>query len=309
MEILIKNISNGTVATSRGSFKISESKLIALDDEIISGHRLQDTSDYSYYQELLRFSSKKILSLAVVNYTSIPDAPTLNGLTSAEIIDLAQFEGDFLTRDQTLQQETIGQLKFPTAKFGDSSNNSEFESDGTLKFNGNATVHNDLNFAALSLAQGGQTPDIITIFSSGGLRLPAFDGNVLTESLHGGGNELMHSYKEGSDISFHIHWMPSNSNSGNVKWQLEYVWLNIDDVGSGTTTITAVASAGTAWKHSVASFPDISGANKKINSTFIFRLFRVPTDSQDTYASDAVLIQCGVHYETDMTGSRQRFTK
>jgi len=191
-------------------------------------------------------------------------------------------------------------------RFGDISNYSEFESDGTLKAVGNATVWNDINFSASNLRVGNSPPSWTNIV--GGLYGYTFSASIL-EELHGC-EELLHNYKEGSDISAHIHWSPMTTGLGNVVWGLEYSWVNKDDISSSTSTIyTTVSTSGTTGQHLVSAFPNIIGTGKKIGSYFCCRIFRDATNGSDTYAGSVFLPQFGIHYEIDTLGSRQIITK
>ena len=48
----------------------------------------------------------------------------------------------------------------------------------------------------------------------------------------------------------------------------------------------------------------VSGANIKIGDQVAFRLYRNPTDAQDTYPDDACVITFGIHSQIDTLGSR-----
>jgi hypothetical protein len=92
---------------------------------------------------------------------------------------------------------------------------------------------------------------------------------------------------------------------------LEYSWADDEDStfpANATISVTDAAS-GTAWQNQLANFAAISGTNKTIQSTFVFRVFRDPADAADTYASDAGFLVFGVHFQQDTVGSRQITTK
>ena len=168
---------------------------------------------------------------------------------------------------------------------------------------------NDINMPASALRLGASAPDAIGILGSGGIEALGFDGNATTESVNGAA-EILHGYLEGSDIEFHVHWMPTTANAGNVKWQLEYSWVSKDGVFANPTTLSIVqAAGGTVWSHNRADFVFISGVGKTINSAVVFRLFRDPTDGDDTYSNDASLIQVGINYQIDVYGSRLEDSK
>jgi hypothetical protein len=167
----------------------------------------------------------------------------------------------------------------------------------------NTPQWNDINFPGASLGAGASAPDLEIAFGAGNVLLRTFDGNVTTEQLYAA-DEMLHGYVEGTDIHFHIHWMPTTAAAGNVKWQLQYSWGNVGAVMPAPTTITVTdAAAGVAWTHQLSSFPVISGTGKEIGSQFAFRFFRVPNDAADTYGADAALLSIGIHYQIDSFGS------
>jgi hypothetical protein len=169
---------------------------------------------------------------------------------------------------------------------------------------------NDINMPASALRLGATAPDAISVLGAGSIQTLGFDGNATVESVHGAA-EILHGYVEGSDIEFHVHWMPTTANAGNVKWQLEYSWIDKDGTFANPTTISVIqAAGGTAWVHKRADFPAISGTGMAINSAVLFRLFRDPTDGDDTYNNDdAALVQVGIHYQIDVYGSRLEDSK
>ena len=193
---------------------------------------------------------------------------------------------------------------------GTADDNTTIEADGTVRFNGAATVWRDDNFAAVSLGIGVSPPSDVAI-NGGTIYTKAFDGNATTEQLFFG-TEYNHESKEGADIVFHLHWSPTTAAAGDVKWQLTYQWINIDGSFAGAeTTISVVqAAGGVAWKANKVSFPDVSGDGMLIGSQIVGRLFRDPTDAADTYPDDAAITGTfGIHYQIDSAGSRQMAVK
>ena len=168
-------------------------------------------------------------------------------------------------------------------------------------------VWDDIIIPPSGLAAVQNIPGRITI--KGGLQGYGFDGGSTTEELNGS-FELSHGYKEGTDLRPHIHWLPINTNAGSVKWQLEYTIANVDTTMPNTVTVSGLsASAGVAFRQQAVETGAISGTGLKIGAQCHFRLFRNPTDPQDTYASDAILSSFGVHYQIDGDGSRNVFVK
>lgn len=168
---------------------------------------------------------------------------------------------------------------------------------------------NDINMPVSALKLGSSGPSTINILASGGVEGLGFSGGALVQSVNGNA-EILHGYLEGSDIHFHAHWMPTTANSGDVKWQLEYSWAKINDNFAAPTIISSIdAASGTPWDHQLAPFAAIDGAGMTINSAVQFRLFRDPTDGEDTYGFNAALVQIGIHYQIDVYGSRTESIK
>lgn len=122
--------------------------------------------------------------------------------------------------------------------------------------------------------------------------------------------QLKHSYKEGSNIIPHIHWEPTNTNTGNVYWRLEYNWKNIGESDPGWTTINILqAAGGEALVTQIASFGEIDGTGKEISSTISYKLSRIGGDGTDTYNVDALVKEFDTHFQMDTRGSVQETSK
>lgn len=162
----------------------------------------------------------------------------------------------------------------------------------------------DENFDVASYRNiGAAPPDLVTIPGTG-ITTVAFDGGGTTEMVSVC-KELNHDYQEGTPISFHLHWYPTTTGAGNVKWNIEY-WITAfsnPTVISGTIS-SVIAAGGVAWRQQLAIFPDLDlGALAKVNTQIHFRLFRNPSDAQDTYNADAAVATVGYHYLTNSRGS------
>lgn len=188
--------------------------------------------------------------------------------------------------------------------FGTATDNTTIEADGTVKYNGAAAVWNDINLTIGSLRPGATGPGSWTITGTG-IIIASFTGTAAAQSAHGS-MEILHDYKEGSDITPHIHWCPTTTGAGNVVWQLEYSWINKDGAITTSTVISiTTAATGVVGQEIRSNFPAIAGAGKTMGSRFVFRLFRDPAHASDTYGAEAGALDFGVHYERDTTGSRE----
>jgi hypothetical protein len=153
---------------------------------------------------------------------------------------------------------------------------------------------------------GASDPDFIKVrdngSSSAGVYSYAFDAD--TEEQLFFTIQLPHSYKAGTDISPHIHWMPTTTGTNAVVWGLEYTWSNIDGTYGNTTLITATDAAdGTAYKHQLADFADISGSGKNESSMLLCRIYRKAADAADTFTGDAVFLEVDFHFQMNKLGS------
>lgn len=202
-------------------------------------------------------------------------------------------------------------LIFSQVEMGGASDYSKVEADGTLEFNGAATVWNDFVVSPdvkSSQSNGPTWQDFIVstlkaLAFSGGTQM----GEVFFDV------QMPHTWREGTTIYPHIHWAPEDASGGNVIWYLEYTWANYPGTFPTPTTINtgAVAAGNTAFAHIISPFPasgGIDGTGKKISSVMRCRVYRTPT-GDDTYGGLAFAISIDFHYETNTVGSRSEYTK
>lgn len=164
----------------------------------------------------------------------------------------------------------------------------------------------DENFDLTSArTTAGSLPDLITIPGTN-IEIAVFDGNNLLEQISCS-KEINHDYAQGTLIYPHVHFYPTVSGTGNVKWFMDY-WAKHSDNPSTTvsgvlTTVVSVSGIA-AWDMIYGFFPALDlGALAKIGTQLHFRFYRNPADSQDTYGSDVAVGTFGWHYQTDSRGS------
>lgn len=196
-----------------------------------------------------------------------------------------------------------------TSRLGGSANYVKIEADGTIQLLGDATGWEDLRVPATSAVVGAAPPDLGAFGPSGGLKTYLFD-KATDQEVHLA-VQLPHTWEEASNITPHVHWSPVDTNTGTVRWGLEYSWANMDGTFGAPSTIYAEdAGDGTAWKHQVKDFSALDATGKTISSMIVCRLFRDADHANDTYDNDAALLECDFHYEIDTpAGSRAITTK
>lgn len=192
----------------------------------------------------------------------------------------------------------------------------EVEADGTLEFNGTATAWEDLRVPVSAVRVPGAKAPTWTAYSASqllGFSYQAVAGNE--EEIYFVA-QVPHSYKEGSNITPHVHWVPNEDTVDDpevVRWGLEYEWINMDGTFAGTTTIYAEESmTDRADDHIRTDFSAITGTGKTMSSMIVCRLFRNSSHENDTYDNGtalALLLETDFHFEQDTVGSRAILTK
>lgn len=140
--------------------------------------------------------------------------------------------------------------------------------------------------------------------------VPAFSAtqvNVLYFSA-----QLPHSYKEGSDIEFHIHVAYPDANAGNSTWYFTYSWANVDENFPVASSLTKqyVAAPGVANRHqSIELIASINGTGKKISSVLLCSVQRLGNDGADNYPSEIYLVSGDFHIQKDTIGSKTKLAK
>lgn len=159
---------------------------------------------------------------------------------------------------------------------------------------GNPLTWDDLPVPFTSIKTGGvKDPGFDVILD--GLRSYAFSHNTEEEVFFS--TQLLHGYEAGSDLEPHVHWLPVNADTGTVRWGLEYAWVNRGSVVPSSTTIySEVATPGVAFQHISSPFPRISGTGKTKSSMLICRFFRDAGHANDTYGSDASVLEFDFHF-------------
>lgn len=191
---------------------------------------------------------------------------------------------------------------------GNSTGSSYFDNSGTLQFNGTATVWDDLrvDLNTIGLVPGTTKPDK-EIFKNG----------TYTYSFDASSNEsvifsvqIPHNYKTESKIEPHIHWSPSNTDTGNLIWKLEYTIATPGGTfGNSQSIFSNVTASGTTLKHEMSDFTPITMTGNNISTMLICNLSRMGGDTADTFTGEAKALEFDIHYEIDTVGSRTNVTK
>jgi hypothetical protein len=111
-----------------------------------------------------------------------------------------------------------------------------------------------------------------------------------------------HDYKPGSLMYPHIHWSPDDTNTGVVRWGIEYsiaMGHGQQAFPSPTTLYLEQAGSGTAYMHQIIE--DTAGINLNVepDSLVIMRVFRDAAHANDTYTGVAWGHMLDMHYQSD----------
>ena len=171
---------------------------------------------------------------------------------------------------------------------------------------GSATTWEDMRFPATAINPPGLVSDPDWDDTYGGWLF----ASGATEQLWVIG-QMPHTYKEGSAIYPHLHWEPTNTNTGSVAWRIYYKWVNIGGTDAEPTDVLSDYDPGngTAYMHQLSSLGSISGTGMGVSSMITIKLQRVGGIGSDTYNADCLFKEFDIHYEIDSQGSRLESSK
>jgi len=182
-----------------------------------------------------------------------------------------------------------------------------FENTRNVKVNGGD--YDDLPPSPIIGARLGATAPTLATFV-GGVEQYTFDA---TNDYVIGATEILHAYKEGTDISAHIHWATNgvDGTDRGVRWSLEYTISNLDTTAPfayafpATVTLTAdtLIPASTADRsHILTSLGTITGTAIKVGAYICWKLSRIASATAAPTA-DPFGLAVGFHVQQNTLGS------
>lgn len=127
--------------------------------------------------------------------------------------------------------------------------------------------------------------------------------------------QLPHGWKEGSNISFHIHGCKISTGSGTPLFRSKYRWNNIGDTATSYTNLDTLTLASGLTdnnrngQHLIYENPDYNGTGKGLSSILIVYLERTATATGDNYEADWKLYSVDLHIQIESFGSRREYQK
>jgi len=148
----------------------------------------------------------------------------------------------------------------------------------------------------------------------GGIYLPEFLTGQTMEAF--ATFHVPHTWKPGTMLYPHMHFVTASNAAGVVRWGFEYTWARRHDSTGQTafqTTQTLsldfTIAANSADKHFVAEMPEgqgITGTNLEVDAVILMRVFREGAHGNDTFGASAFGICCDLHIEVDRAATPSR---
>lgn len=200
-------------------------------------------------------------------------------------------------------------------EFGTGDDYSEFEDDGTLKFNGEATVWRDEMNELIGKKLESPASDITVDETSSSL---LYDDDSEVADYVMMNVQLNHDWKVGSSIYPHLHWRQGAAAYPN--WLIQWRWQIQGEEETASWQYQKVSAHQFTWSagtlNQISNFGAITApAGAGISDIVQFRLIRDCSDTSTLYgdsdplAGDASAVNFDVHIECDTIGSRSEFSK
>jgi hypothetical protein len=182
---------------------------------------------------------------------------------------------------------------------------------GQIIYGAGSTQWVDIDFPIIPRTTGTNIANYTAIDAGGLITLPQWGVNDYHVC---DGRELVHGWKEGSTIQWHIHMYTNGQEGSNkyVKWELIWGIAGINGVWTDMSTITTadiLIAAGTATKtHKISELGTVALTGYGIGAHIHPRLKRV-TASGAAPAADPWCAMLQAHIECDTLGSSQMTAK
>lgn len=164
--------------------------------------------------------------------------------------------------------------------------------------------YNDANVGALVLKTGGTLPGTVEWKDNDGDNTGIYTLGFAVNEEGSGVIEIPHDYKEGTDLTFHVHFGINDPPTGtdNVKWALTYAVAHNGDTLADATTIYKETAIDTQYQTYRSDFTAITGTSFTIGDQFMFTLKRVTADG-DAFTGEVLVNTIGFHYVSNTLGS------
>ena len=289
-------------------------RLVATDKRISNGAISGDKVDYTTinHDALLNYEAKENIDWTAKGPFTIDDSNYVETDPVWEADSDAIYDGDIeypILRTPEIKSDTTTptDLKITTGAAK------------TLLLG--TVVWDDLRITPGSFDRPGVSDPVYVAYAPGGGALPCYLPEFAVDDLASFTVQLPHSYKEGSDISVHVHWTAGtrgNEESGKlVGWKIDYSWANINGTfASMQTADLSDECAAADHTHQMTPEVTIDGhtSEKHISSMLLCTIKRTDTGTDDTWVGTAsgslpLLLEVDFHFPIDTMGSRSASSK
>ena len=261
-------------------------------------------------------NTKSAIAVVVSNHDSngtLFVRPTLSSsLARDELVNLdALANNDLLVYNDTTERfENSSSLDLSSLKVGDGvTNYSEFEADGTLVAKGSATTWLDIDFPIIVRTTGPNIPTLATLV--GNLTVPQWE---IGDYFQCEGQEMIHAWKEGSDVYWHLHLITNGQEavSKYCRFEIQIAYGNVGSQIGNLQTITSpefeIPANTPDRTHLILPIDSSSMTGITIGTQVYARLERIASTIADPVDSPfCTMLQ--MHIECDTIGSRQITSK
>jgi hypothetical protein len=207
---------------------------------------------------------------------------------------------------------TIAALVQPVpTRLGFGDNYVQIAADGTLTLQGDATTYDDLLRDATSARAGNVAPTV-----GAGFRGDA--NHLFTTFVHTQADEvqfeiqLPHRGKAGSRLYPHVHFTPTTTGTGTVKFILELYAANVNaqfPSSPSTHQMTKTWAVNQQWYHLIAdNDTGLDLGSWELSNVWHVRLYRDNT-VDGNYAAAVGFLYFDIHVEIDSLGSDEEYVK
>lgn len=125
---------------------------------------------------------------------------------------------------------------------------------------------------------------------------------------------VLHDYALGTAMYPHIHWTPTTTATGTVRWGIEYTIAKGHGQQAFNTTTTTIfvehtISTASQWVHFVTEVSEgnaIPGTNLEPDSVIKCRVFRDAANANDTYPGTVHAWQMDMHYQKNRYATKNK---
>ena len=176
-------------------------------------------------------------------------------------------------------------------------------------FNGAATVWQDIQFSISTAKVPAANYPTWATFGANTKKFTFAEGDYVDLQA----NEISHSYKEGSDATWHVHIYNNglDATARTVKYQFDFGITNPNDVYSESShSLQVTIPANTADKtHLYYDIYTVTGTDINHGADITVRFSRIANDTGTDPSGDPFVSMGGLHIENDTVGSREALSK